>query len=43
MLTRAKTLTGHAFHGLDGDLGKVKNFYFDDHSQNSERERHRRT
>ena len=30
MLDKAKTLTGYSLHGLDGDLGKVKDFYFDD-------------
>lgn len=31
MLNKAKTLAGYKLHGLDGDVGKVKEFYFDDH------------
>jgi hypothetical protein len=30
MLTKAKTLKGYTLHGLDGEIGKVKEFYFDD-------------
>jgi len=30
MLIRAKTLRGYKLHSLDGDIGKVKEFYFDD-------------
>ena len=28
---KAKTLTGYTLHSLDGEIGKVKEFYFDDH------------
>ena len=31
MLIKAKTLSGYKLHGLDGDIGKVEEFYFDDH------------
>jgi sporulation protein YlmC with PRC-barrel domain len=31
MLTKAKTLKGYKLQGLDGEIGKVKEFYFDDH------------
>ena len=30
MLYKAKTLNGYKLAGLDGDIGKVKEFYFDD-------------
>jgi uncharacterized protein YrrD len=30
MLSIAKTLKGYKLHGLDGEIGKVKDFYFDD-------------
>ena len=30
MLNKAKTLTGYKLEGLDGEIGKVKEFYFDD-------------
>jgi len=30
MLSIAKTLKGYTLHGLDGEIGKVKEFYFDD-------------
>ena len=30
MLSKAKTLKGYTLHGLDGEIGKVKDFYFDD-------------
>ena len=30
MLSKAKTLTGYKLHSLDGEIGKVKEFYFDD-------------
>src|ERR1022692_511111 len=30
MLHKAKTLTGYKLDSLDGELGKVKEFYFDD-------------
>jgi len=30
MLSRAKTLHGYKLNGLDGEIGKVKEFYFDD-------------
>jgi uncharacterized protein YrrD len=30
MLSKAKTLTGYKLDGLDGEIGKVKEFYFDD-------------
>jgi uncharacterized protein YrrD len=32
MLDEAKTLTGYKLQALDGELGTVKDFYFDDHS-----------
>jgi hypothetical protein len=31
MLDKAKTLTGYSLHSLDGDIGKARDFYFDDH------------
>jgi uncharacterized protein YrrD len=31
MLSKAKTLKGYKLHSLDGEIGKVKEFYFDDH------------
>lgn len=31
MLNKAKTLSGYTLHSLDGDIGNVKEFYFDDH------------
>jgi uncharacterized protein YrrD len=31
MLHKAQTLKGYTLHSLDGDIGKVKEFYFDDH------------
>ncbi|OGV69451.1 MAG: photosystem reaction center subunit H [Lentisphaerae bacterium RIFOXYA12_FULL_48_11] len=30
MLNNAKTLNGYKLHSLDGEIGKVKEFYFDD-------------
>ena len=30
MLSKANTLKGYKLHSLDGDIGKVKEFYFDD-------------
>jgi hypothetical protein len=30
MLIKAKTLKGYKLNGIDGDIGKVKEFYFDD-------------
>ena len=30
MLNKAKTLKGYTLDSLDGDIGKVKEFYFDD-------------
>ena len=30
MLIKAKTLKGYKLNGLDGEIGKVKEFYFDD-------------
>ena len=30
MLDKAKTLTGYSLQSLDGDIGKVKDLYFDD-------------
>jgi uncharacterized protein YrrD len=30
MLFKAKTLKGYKLHGLDGEIGKVNEFYFDD-------------
>jgi hypothetical protein len=30
MLTKAKTLKGYTLHSLDGEIGKVREFYFDD-------------
>lgn len=30
MLNKAKSLVGHALDSLDGEIGKVKDFYFDD-------------
>src|SRR5664279_4632657 len=31
MLSNAKTLKGYTLNSLDGEIGKVKEFYFDDH------------
>jgi len=31
MLTQSKILEGFKLHGIDGEVGKVKEFYFDDH------------
>lgn len=31
MLTKSKILEGFKLHGIDGEVGKVKEFYFDDH------------
>ena len=31
MLYKAKTLKGYKLKGRDGEIGKVKEFYFDDH------------
>lgn len=31
MLIKVKTLTDYKLHSLDGEIGKVKEFYFDDH------------
>ena len=31
MLNKAKTLRGYKLHSLDGEIGKVNEFYFDDH------------
>ena len=31
MLNKAKTLTGYKLNSRDGEIGKVKEFYFDDH------------
>lgn len=31
MLNKAKALNGYKLHSLDGEIGKVKEFYFDDH------------
>ncbi len=30
MLSKVKTLEGYKLDGLDGEIGKVKEFYFDD-------------
>ena len=30
MLQKATTLKGYKLHGLDGEIGRVKEFYFDD-------------
>ena len=30
MLNKIKTLKGYKLDGLDGEIGKVKEFYFDD-------------
>ena len=30
MLDKAKTLKGYKLEALDGDIGKVREFYFDD-------------
>ena len=30
MLYKSTSLTGYKLNGLDGDVGKVKEFYFDD-------------
>ena len=31
MLYQAKTLHGYKLNSLEGEIGKVKEFYFDDH------------
>ena len=31
MLRKSKTLKGYTLHSLDGEVGKVKEFFFDDH------------
>ena len=31
MLNKVKTLRGYKLHSLDGDIGQVEEFYFDDH------------
>jgi len=31
MLYKAKSIVGYKLHSLDGEVGKVKDFYFDDH------------
>ena len=31
MLNESKTLKGYKLNGLDGEIGKIKEFYFDDH------------
>ena len=31
MLIKAKTLTDYKLHSLNGEIGKIKEFYFDDH------------
>ena len=31
MLNKAKTLKGYKLDSLDGEIGKVNEFYFDDH------------
>ena len=31
MLSKANTLTGYKLQSLDGEIGKIKEFYFDDH------------
>jgi PRC-barrel domain len=31
MLNKAQTLKGYKLHSLDGEIGKIKEFYFDDH------------
>jgi len=31
MLDKASSLTGYQLSGLDGNIGSVKEFYFDDH------------
>ena len=31
MLSKINTLKGHKLHSLDGEIGQVKEFYFDDH------------
>ena len=31
MLYQAKTLKGYKLNSLDGEIGKIKEFYFDDH------------
>ncbi|WP_432744842.1 hypothetical protein ABXJ76_05345 [Methylobacter sp. G7] len=30
MFNKVKTLDGYKLHGFDGEIGKVKDFYFDD-------------
>ena len=32
MLSKAKTLKGYKLDGIDGEIGKVKEFYFDDYT-----------
>ena len=32
MLNKVKTLKGYKLQCLDGEIGKVKEFYFDDHN-----------
>jgi len=34
MLNKAKALNNYKLHSLDGEIGKVKEFYFDDHNWN---------
>ena len=31
MLNKATTLKGYTLHSLDGEIGRIKEFYFDDH------------
>ena len=31
MLNQAKTLKGYKLNSLDGEIGKIEEFYFDDH------------
>jgi hypothetical protein len=31
MMNKVKTLQGYKLHGLDGEIGEIKEFYFDDH------------
>jgi hypothetical protein len=31
MLDKVTTLKGYKLHSLDGEIGNVKEFYFDDH------------
>jgi|WetSurMetagenome_2_1015567.scaffolds.fasta_scaffold1846163_1 hypothetical protein len=35
MLSKAKTLKGYTLDSLDGEIGKVNEFYFDDHHYRS--------